>query len=250
MTDVATRRLTWDACLNVRDLGGHPTVGGRTRWGALVRADTLCRLTPRGRAAVVDYGVGTVVDLRAAWELELAPNPFAGATESAGPPRYLNLPLSDSTDTSLQTALRDAAGHREINRLILDRCAAHLAAIVRAVADAPAGGILVHCHAGKDRTGLVVAMLLALADVPEDVIAEEYALSEAYLKELYDAELERFTGSAAERARMVELMRSDPATILDSLSHLRAAHGDVRAYLLAAGLAARDLERVRARLVE
>jgi protein-tyrosine phosphatase len=72
------RRLSWDACFNVRDLGGHPIVdGGQTRWRAVVRADTLCRLSETGRAALVDYGVRTVIDLRSARELEAVPHPFA-----------------------------------------------------------------------------------------------------------------------------------------------------------------------------
>jgi protein-tyrosine phosphatase len=245
------RRLRWDACLNVRDVGGYPTVSeGRTRWGALVRSDSLCRLTPEGRTALLGYGIRTVIDLRQRWELEVAPNPFAGSAEPAGPLVYLTLPLSDSLDEPLQVAFRAASTHRDWNRISLDRCAANLAAVVRAVADARAGGILIHCHAGKDRTGAMVALLLALAEVPDEVIAQDYALSEVYLKELYDAEVRRFTGSAAMKARMIELMRSDPATILDTLSYVHAAHGGARAYFRAAGLSERDLDRVRERLVE
>jgi hypothetical protein len=52
------RELVWEGCLNVRDLGGYPAIGGgQTRWGALIRADTLSRLTPAGQAALADYGV-------------------------------------------------------------------------------------------------------------------------------------------------------------------------------------------------
>lgn len=59
------RRLRWDACRNVRDLGGLPVSGGgTTAWGVLVRADTLCRLTPAGRTALLDYGIRTVIGIR------------------------------------------------------------------------------------------------------------------------------------------------------------------------------------------
>src|SRR5437868_13316841 len=88
------RYLAWDACYNVRDVGGYPTGdGGRTPWGALVRADNLYRLTEEGQAALRDYGVRTIVDLRLAHELERHPSPFAANGE--GGPRYLNLPIHD-----------------------------------------------------------------------------------------------------------------------------------------------------------
>src|SRR5688500_17816224 len=93
------RQLSWEACYNVRDLGGYATAdGGVTRWRAFVRAGSLYRLTPAGRAALLDYGVRTIVDLRRASELEHYPNPFAQQSEDANPPIYLNLPLGVGAD--------------------------------------------------------------------------------------------------------------------------------------------------------
>jgi hypothetical protein len=66
-----SRNLVWDGCVNVRDLGGHPTEGGReTHYGRIVRADTIRTLSEEGRRALVDYGIRTVVDLRTLRELE------------------------------------------------------------------------------------------------------------------------------------------------------------------------------------
>jgi protein tyrosine/serine phosphatase len=73
-----TRRLAWDGCLNARDLGGYPTGdGGRTRWGAVVRSDSVAALTEAGRQALLDYGVRSMVDLRLPQEVAAHPNPFA-----------------------------------------------------------------------------------------------------------------------------------------------------------------------------
>jgi hypothetical protein len=73
-----TRRRLWDACFNIRDLGGYSVPDGReTGWGAVVRADTLARFTPTGYAALVDDGVRTIIDLRRPCELQVSPNPFA-----------------------------------------------------------------------------------------------------------------------------------------------------------------------------
>lgn len=71
---LSARHLDWQACYNVRDLGGLPlTGGGKTRWGSIVRADLLARLTPAGRGAMLAYGVRTVIDLRGPHEVKEEP---------------------------------------------------------------------------------------------------------------------------------------------------------------------------------
>ncbi|HEY4790569.1 MAG TPA: tyrosine-protein phosphatase, partial [Actinomycetes bacterium] len=73
-----TRRLAWEGVLNARDLGGYPAAGGgETRWGAVVRSDSLADLTAAGQAALAGYGVRTIIDLRLADEIARHPNPFA-----------------------------------------------------------------------------------------------------------------------------------------------------------------------------
>lgn len=193
-TDVAgagaerQRHLPWQGCFNVRDVGGYPTVdGGRTRWGALIRSDDLGRLTPEGEASLVDYGVRTIVDLRSGWELE-APHPFrpvappTGEATGADVPAYLNLTLRDLDDAHLDRALNASSSVAEAYCLFLDHGAASFARIARAFTDAPPGGVLVHCAAGKDRTGLIVAVLLALAGVRDDAIVADYRLTEERLR--------------------------------------------------------------------
>ncbi len=239
------RRLPWDGCLNVRDVDGYPTVDGtRTRWGALLRGDNLCQLTPAGCAALLDYGVRTIIDLHTLPGSESAPHPFGPDGPHAGTVRYHNLLLRGAGEAPLEE-LGERPTHLEIYRLVVDRCAPRIAAVVRAVADAPDGGVLVHCNVGKDRAGLVVALLLALAGVPDATIAEDYALSEVYLRPMYRA---RARAAAIDESILSEDSRSRPETMLGLLAHLQAAHQGARAYLLAAGLAPGDLDRVRDRL--
>jgi protein tyrosine/serine phosphatase len=254
----AQRLLRWEACLNARDVGGYPTRdGGQTRWRALIRADTLCRLTPAGRAALAAYGVRTVIDLRFPSEVALAPHPFATPPAPAAGgdgPRYLNIPVSSGRDPALDAevaAAFQACRTREEGYCVeLDFSRTGFARIAAAVARAPAGGVVVHCHAGKDRTGLAVAVLLALVGVPDEVIADDYALSAACLKELYERQLaEDAPADPAERARMEEEMSARPATMLAALAHLRSRHGGAEAYLLAGGATPDELALLRARLV-
>jgi protein-tyrosine phosphatase len=251
-----TRELHWDACLNVRDLGGLPTrTGGQIRWGALVRADTLCRLTPAGQRALVAHGVRTVVDLQLPDELS-GPHPF-GAPDGAPSdapggegPRYLNLALGAGRDPAVSAAIQAARTHVERYRLSVDLNRRALGAVCRAVAVAPAGGVVVHCQAGKDRTGIAVALLLALVGVDDEVIAADYALSYPNLIAQYDRELDADGVTDPEaRAALHRARRSDPETMLATLAHVRERHGGPDAYLFTAGLTTEELDLLRARLI-
>lgn len=254
------RHLRWDACYNIRDVGGYPTIDGRqTRWRALVRADNLCRLTPHGQAALVAYGVRTIVDLRSTDELALAPHPFAHLAAPAGPLTYLHLPLLAEGDSVGAAAISDAATLQDMYGVaaatleglyiaILERYGANVAAIVRAVARAPEGAVLVHCHAGKDRTGLVVALLLAVAGVPPPTIAADYAASETYLQPLYHALISQATQTTRAIEKLAQQFTTSPETMRALLSFLDSRHGGVQGYLRAVGVTDQEKEELRCRL--
>jgi protein-tyrosine phosphatase len=244
-SSVPQRHLAWDACYNIRDVGGYPTTDGRqTRWGALVRADNLCRLTAQGQSALVAYGVRTIVDLRSPNELEESPHPFAAAPNPSI--AYRNLPLLDSSDAALQEAMK-AAGSAAKNLLVWCQFSrSNLARIVSAVAEAENGGVLIHCHAGKDRTGFVVAVLLALAEVTPEAIAEDYALSDTYLQPIFEDILRK--AEPEKHEQIMQSMASRADAMLTLLSFIEAEHGGIRPYLLDSGVHPRRLERVRERL--
>ncbi len=237
LADTHSRRvLHWDACYNVRDVGGYDTVDGRrTRWGALLRADNLCRLTRDGQAALIAHGVRTIIDLRSPSE-QIARHPFADPSRHDGLLIYLALPLQDDEDKAANAELYAEASVQKAYAVYLDRFAPRVGVVVQAVADAPDGGVLVHCHAGKDRTGVVVALLLALAGVPHDTIAADYALSDALLRPLYAQDAPR------------QRLASRPGVMLATLAHLDTTYGGVRPYLEKQGVSARDMERIRERL--
>jgi protein-tyrosine phosphatase len=242
----SSRYLHWPACYNARDVGGYPTADGQqTRWRVLVRADNMSRLTPAGQTALSAYGVRTIIDLRFAEERDFDPNPFATQTAV----QYLNLSLLDEADEKLAQEMASITSLEEWYRYSLDRSPARIGRIVTAIAEAPDGGVLVHCHAGKDRTGLIVALVLAAVGVPYSVIVEDYALSAVYLKPHW-AELIKNEPDPQRREQIAEMYQSPPDILLTALAHLDKRHRGPRAYLLTAGVTEQQLMRLRERLVE
>jgi protein-tyrosine phosphatase len=240
----ATRALAWDACLNVRDLGGLTTTDGRrVRRGALVRSDQLCRLSDGGRTALVAHGVRTVIDLRNPAEAEKDPDPI---WHEHGVDYLLIPQQSEQLWRELEPVARTRS---ERDSAVIDRRAEQIAAMARAVANAVPGGVLIHCLAGKDRTGIAVAMLLSLVGVSEADIAEDYSLTVPNLA----AELTSALAAAPDdeaRARLVRSYDASVETMLATLEHLRTRHGGAKAYLTRAGLSDADIERIRARMLE
>lgn len=233
--------MTWPACQNARDVGGYPTLDGRTvRWRALLRSDNPSRLTPEGQRQLESDGIQTVIDLRSPAELLIDPSPFRDA------PLYHHMSIEDASDPEYQGARVATADVPTIYRLIVDRFGARFASTARAIADAPPGGVLIHCHAGKDRTGLLVAIVLSAIGVSAETIAADYALSDERLAKHYADELEDPALPADRRERLRRTQHARPATMLGILHHI----GDAAGYLRAHGLTDDDLSRLRARLLD
>jgi protein-tyrosine phosphatase len=242
------RDLAWDGLLNARDLGGHPTEdGGETRWGSVVRADSVRQLTEDGWKAVVDYGVRTIVDLRSNEELAADP-PAELPVEAQHVSFFDDRPeVFEEVEAASAAASDHAEATREVYLIFLEHFRRNVAAAIRAVAQAPEGGVVVHCHGGKDRTGLVTAFLLRLAGVPIDAIAADYALSEERLRTRHE---EWFAQAAdeAELERLHRISRTPISSMVEVLEELERRYGSIAGYLRAGGATDEELERARARL--
>ncbi len=245
------RALSWDGCFNVRDLGGHATEDGRnTRYGRVVRADSVRRLTDAGWRALRDYGVGTVVDLR--YQVELDRDPPRDVDVDV-----VHISLLGEPDHARWAELEaravaagDAAGFtRTVYLDTLEEYRSNLADAVGAVGHAAPGAVVVHCHAGKDRTGLVSALLLRLAGVPTAEVALDYAVSEENLA----ARNEEWIAEGADDAerKLRRRVSATPAAGMHGvLDEIERRYGDVAAYLRAGGAADADLRAARARLLD
>jgi len=238
------RLLAFEGCYNARDLGGYHTRDGReTRWGAVVRADNLARLTPAGRRSLQEYGVRRVIDLRKPEELEMHPNPFA-ATGTHGVD-FVNISLVDPAVTPSEAFTTLANDYKRI----VDSFAPSIAEIMMSIARAPEGTVLIHCHAGKDRTGIISAMLLDLAGVPEDVIAADYALTAECNRKLEDDWLENGPGEREWRVQEQAKYVPHAYVMRELLDHVRQRYGGTEPYLLQAGVPETDIAQLRDRLL-
>ena len=243
-----SRDLAWDGLLNARELGGHPTEdGGETRWGSIVRADSVRQLSEEGWRAVVDYGVRTVVDLRS--EEELAADPPAALPVDAVHVSFFDdrPEVFEEVEEASAGAATHADATREVYLIFLEHFRPNVAAAIRAVARAPEGAVVVHCHGGKDRTGLVSAFLLRLAGVPIEDIATDYSLSEERLRTRHE---EWFAEAAdeAELERLHRISKTPASSMVDVLEELERRYGSIAGYLRAGGATDEELDHARARL--
>ncbi|MCP5098208.1 MAG: tyrosine-protein phosphatase [Chloroflexi bacterium] len=227
------RRLLWDACYNIRDLGGYAThYNNETRWGAFVRADNLARLSLEGQAALIAYGVRTIIDLRSAYELDIDPPPFALTSGLDGYPHYLNLPMLDEDDVEGMELLNQMQSLFEMYCLIVDRFKSNIVQIMHAIAEAADGTILFHCHSGRDRTGLIAALLLSMAGADAATIAQDYAISSTYIQPTFE-----------------KTLTEQPKIMVDLLAHLETKYGGTRTYLLKSGMSKQELTHIQSYLL-
>ena len=223
--------VDWGGLHNARDLGG---LGGVIALGALFRSPRLDGLDGDGWARFERSGVRTIVDLRNDDEVAPLPSRPAGV-------RVIRAPIEDQADTDFMAAWGTSLGTPDYYSDNLRRWPSLVAAAISAVADAPEGGVLVHCAAGRDRTGLVVALLLRVAGVDAVDVLHDYEVGMRETNAFLRSHPQHETAlDDDELATAVEAKRASLGGLLADL--------DVNAYLVAAGVSRVQLERLRARL--
>jgi len=219
---------------NLRDVGGYPAVAGRrTRWRTLLRTDSLDRLPAASQAKLLGMGLRQVIDLRWPHELAEAPSVFR-ASDSV---RYRSIPLLDDDPTP-------EVGIVGTYRHMFDSRGPQLVEVIRALLEPDGLPAVVGCAAGKDRTGVTIALVLAAVGVPADVVAGDYALTaELFAADVADEHLLDWRASPA-------AVDCPPEYMLQALGHLERRHGGAAALLRSNGLTGDELSRLTDLLTE
>ena len=252
------RVVGWEGFYNSRDLGGLPTVtGASTRYGRLIRSADTRFITANGWEAARAAGIGVVIDLRNADEVVLGSLPAAtlgagtfavpAARATAAPPpdiQTMLMPLDDIEDLGLWRRLNREGlnGTPLYFRPFLNAKPERIAAVLTAIARVP-GGVIFHCGAGRDRTGLISLLLLSLAGVTPEAIAADYEFTLGKLAPLYAA-----LGLEQDEQDVREYLKSRGTTVSETIISL-VLDLDVAEYLAAAGVSGADIDALRWRLL-
>lgn len=239
------RSIDLEGCLNFRDLGGYPTADGQAvRWRQVFRSDALHHLTRQDIAHLrEEIRLGMVIDLRSSAELR---------SEGRGPLAheamvFHHLPLFDGQ--AVKTAPMSADMTLTDRYFLLAEFAKEPIGKVVSMLAASADPAVYHCAAGKDRTGVVSAVLLGLLGVPEPIIVADYAATQENL----DAIVERLMATEGYYEMLSALppdtMHAEPETMAGFLNRIRAQYGSMEAYARSAGVSAEAIDALRARLL-
>lgn len=239
------RFVALEGCFNFRDLGGRVTRSGqRVRTGRLFRSDALHHMTPADVSRVRDaLGVRTVVDLRSGVEREAE----APAALCAPPVTLHHVPLFDRERTGAGSAASLSLG--QLYALMLQFAREQIVRTVGILTESEAPAVF-HCAAGKDRTGVVAAVLLGALDVSDEVIVEDYADTRRSLDRIVARLRESDSYGYVFEELPPETLHAEPATMEELLAHVRSRYGSMQGYLREAGVADTALDRLAERLLE
>jgi protein-tyrosine phosphatase len=236
----APRLVPLQGALNVRSLEGLRGRNGPIPAGSFLRAADLNRLSAADRDLLAARGVALDLDLRTAEEVGSAADPLAGDARF----RYVRISLLGTEKLDLAD-LPDALGPMYVQSLAANQ--PQFRQVFETIAAQQDGAILFHCTAGKDRTGMLAALLLSLAGVPRSEIVHNYTLSAHYLEPMMK-QSPQVQEMARQNPKMVALMGSPAEAIESFLDALDRQHGGARAYLRKIGVSDTDVGRLMARL--
>lgn len=243
MTVTPARSVEIDGLFNMRDLGGFRAGDQTTKWQTLYRSDALDRVTQQGREQFAALGIATIVDLRDDSERQLALTALPGVTIVPSPIlQGINDSIRDPgiTIEAFYAWLVREHGTNYVNAL-------------RQVTNALNTPVLVHCTAGKDRTGTLVAMALLSIGVDRDDVLHDYSQSEHHLAgEWADRHRANFLQAGYTLTPNLErlLARSPAETLDETLTLLETEHGSVPEYLRAHGMREPDFQHLAASLLD
>lgn len=255
----AERILPLAGAVNFRDIGGYETGDGRVvAWGRLYRSGVLSELQPDDLLYLQNLGIRLVCDLRSAEEVEKRPDRFPPANA----PDYIHLPaqnlerldrLRGLAAIFLNRTKLEGLMDEGYTRIMIDNNAALIGSVLAKLTEPPHFPIVIHCSAGKDRTAIIVALLLTILGVPRQTILADYTLSNVHYDKIKSgiaqeaAALQRF-GITADHLQAVILVKAE--RLQKMFDYVEQKYGTVESYLLQnAGLKPEHLVQIRQNLL-
>jgi protein tyrosine/serine phosphatase len=227
--DSLSRRLELEGVWNFRDLGGYEGRDGRqVRWRRLFRADSLDRLTAADLVHIEQLRLRTVVDLRTGDEVAKGQRALPTATLN-----WHHLPMLDVLPPrDRYESWVDPAQVAEQYLGMVSSAVATIGTFLGLACDGDSYPLVFHCFAGKDRTGILTALMLGLLGVADENIAADYALSEVAMHRLLDWLRGQYGGDAAAQleASAAAIVAADPETMGEFLRGFRKTYGSFDAY--------------------
>lgn len=229
--------------MNFRDLGGYPTSDGRqVRWRTLFRSDALHALTSGDVRQLTEIGLSDIVDLRSSFELNNEGRGLLGKEPIA----FHHTPLFDGDPQAGNRATPDnlSLGDRYLGLMLIGQ--KKIANVVQILAEAR-GGAVYHCAAGKDRTGVISAVLLGALGVPDELIVADYALSAERIDAIIARVMSMKGYEDALRHMPADTLHARPETMERVVSEVASRFGSMAGYLREAGIDDSTLDRLRAK---
>jgi len=240
-----SRIIQLEGAVNFRDLGGYETLDGhRTRWRVLFRADGLGELTEGDLAMMAELGIRTVVDLRSTYEVE-----NSRFNVAAHPVDFHHFPFIDVLPDVEEWDRRPGLLGAQYKEMLIDAMP-QIRGALEVLAEKGAQPAVFHCTAGKDRTGLLSALLLSLLGVPEDVVVADYALSGEAMEQLRAKLILKYPDGKDVIADIDEVFSADPANMVGLFTFLRERFGSIETWAAAAGVSDELVARLKGSFLE
>ena len=240
------RKMNLETAYNVRSFAGYRTKGGAKASDRLLRGDCLLPMSGRDARALASLGLSHVVDLRSEGEIKKVPSIFA----SYKGVDYRNVPLISNAEAEIQTPENFTMAMLYID--LLQNVGPAILTVFKTIAAAAAGDgkLLFHCTAGKDRTGLIAALLLDLAGADDETIVRDYTETGENMAPVMDI-LRENSGVPASMAHFTdEILSARAKNMEDALGFLYSAYGGASGYLAGIGLAAEETGAIIEMLTE
>jgi len=234
---IYVRRLLLENVKNIRDIGGYATRDRRaTSFGKFIRSGVVTKLSKEDVEYLLDYGVRTIIDLREQREVNSKPNSFSNNSLV----KYYNIPIANANrnmrakDISAWIALEGTSSYL---RIANNYRAIKL--VFRAMVENIEGITLFNCALGRDRTGIIAALLLMLADVSPDDIEIDYSISYTTIRKLIKIEKKEDYDLPNHLLRINQLM-----------NYIIIKFGSIFDYFLTIGLTSEEIYKLRDKLIQ